>query len=175
MLIASASYSTPTFKDMTDHQREAFIANWPGLSAIMERRRVTYKDTPEKINDVSSWEYGSRQRLTLTEAAAIQAAGIRLELEAVDGTMLQQNKDNGPRLDKYGATHALDLTSGAVVQIAVPDLGLLQIGEVDWMEDACTEELQEKLDAGWRILAVCPPNAQRRPDYILGRAKRSEP
>ena len=28
-----------------------------------------------------------------------------------------------------------------------------------------------RLDDGWRILAICPPNSQRRPDYILGRSR----
>lgn len=35
-------------------------------------------------------------------------------------------------------------------------------------EDCCTDELQHRLDEGWRIIAACP-QPQRRPDYILGR------
>lgn len=58
------------------------------------------------------------------------------------------------------------------VQITIPDLGLLYIDEVTYLDDCCTDRLQEHLADGWRILAVCPPNAQRRPDYILGRRKR---
>lgn len=53
-------------------------------------------------------------------------------------------------------------------QIAVANVGLLQIQKVDVMEDACTDELQKWLDRGWRILAVCPPNSTRRPDYVMG-------
>lgn len=34
--------------------------------------------------------------------------------------------------------------------------------------DCCTDELQTRLDEGWRIIAACP-QPQRRPDYILGR------
>ncbi len=37
------------------------------------------------------------------------------------------------------------------------------------LEDACTDELQASLNAGWRIIAACPQPDQRRPDYILGR------
>jgi hypothetical protein len=37
------------------------------------------------------------------------------------------------------------------------------------LDDACTDDVQRHLDEGWKILAVCPPNSQRRPDYILGR------
>lgn len=55
--------------------------------------------------------------------------------------------------------------------VHIPNLGLLLIDEVQHMDDACTDALQRELDQGWRILAVCPPNGTRRPDYILGRTK----
>ena len=61
--------------------------------------------------------------------------------------------------------------SGAAYHYHLPNIGLLMINEVTWLEDACTESLQGKLDEGYRIIAVCPPNGARRPDYILGRTK----
>ena len=51
-----------------------------------------------------------------------------------------------------------------------PGPSLLNVDETRLMEDACTNALQENLDNGWRILAVCP-QPQRRPDYVLGRKK----
>ena len=36
-------------------------------------------------------------------------------------------------------------------------------------ENCCTDELQECLTEGWRIIAVCVQPDQRRPDYVLGR------
>lgn len=36
-------------------------------------------------------------------------------------------------------------------------------------EDVCTDVLQQELNNGWRIIAVCNQPDQRRPDYILGR------
>lgn len=62
-----------------------------------------------------------------------------------------------------------DAPASVHIQVAIPDLALLSLNEVCVLEDACTDELQGKLDGGWRILAVCPPNSQRRPDYVLGR------
>jgi hypothetical protein len=55
------------------------------------------------------------------------------------------------------------------VNVAVPGIGLLQIREVRIEDDLCTEVLQNRLDDGWRILAICPQPDQRRPDYVLGR------
>lgn len=57
------------------------------------------------------------------------------------------------------------------LQVAIPNLLLWSVDEIDVMEDACTYALQSKIDAGWRILAICPPACQRRPDYIIGRQK----
>lgn len=55
------------------------------------------------------------------------------------------------------------------VGVHISDLGLLSVKEVTWLEDACTENLQDHLDNGWRILAVCPQPNSRRPDYVLGK------
>lgn len=57
------------------------------------------------------------------------------------------------------------------LHIHLPNFDLHSFNEVTWIEDACTEELQRMLDDGWRILAVCPPKSQRRPDYILAKQK----
>lgn len=46
---------------------------------------------------------------------------------------------------------------------------LMTVNEVQVFEDYCTEELQKRLDGGWRILAVCVQPDGRRPDYVLGR------
>lgn len=56
----------------------------------------------------------------------------------------------------------------AIYQVSVANVGLFQIQRVDYLEDACTNELQRWLDKGWRIIAVCPPNDARRPTYIMG-------
>lgn len=55
--------------------------------------------------------------------------------------------------------------------IEIPNVGLLAVDEVTLMEDCCTDRLQEKLNEGWRILAICPTTT-RRPDYILGRTQK---
>lgn len=55
--------------------------------------------------------------------------------------------------------------------VHIPNIGLLSIDEVINADDCCTINLQSLLNEGWHILAVCPPNGTRRPDYILGRTK----
>ena len=53
--------------------------------------------------------------------------------------------------------------------VSVAGLGTLNIDTVQVAEDFCTEQLQYKLNEGWRILAICVQPDQRRPDYILGK------
>jgi len=45
---------------------------------------------------------------------------------------------------------------------------LMRIRRVEVFNDFCTESLQDKLDEGWQIVAVCVQPNQRRPDYVLG-------
>lgn len=55
--------------------------------------------------------------------------------------------------------------------VHVPSLGLLLIDEVRVLENACTDTVQQELEQGWRIVAVCPQPDQRRPDYVMGRTR----
>jgi len=52
---------------------------------------------------------------------------------------------------------------------------LYKVDEVEVLEDCCTDHLMEQLDDGWRILSICGAYKQRRPDYIVGRAKKDNP
>lgn len=152
----------------TPDKWEAVAALWPCMSAGAKC------PTPDK----ASWHYETTfpcpQRMTMDEVAAIEACGVKLKIQGVDGTMLVKMKDR----DKWALgddAQARDLMASSAVQITVADFALLMIDEVTWEDDCCTQEVQEKLNAGWRILAVCPPNAARRPDYIFGRNSKNAP
>ncbi len=58
-----------------------------------------------------------------------------------------------------------------ITHVHIPNIGLLTINEVCVLENECTNQLQQMLEIGWRIIAVCPPNGTKRPDYIMGRTK----
>lgn len=55
--------------------------------------------------------------------------------------------------------------------VHVSGLGLLRMREVYVENDCCTDRLNQLLQDGWRIVAACVQPNQRRPDYVLGRAK----
>lgn len=55
------------------------------------------------------------------------------------------------------------------VEVHVPGNLLMTFNQSMLLSDSCTDALQDQLNAGWRVIAVCPQPDQRRPDYILGR------
>lgn len=170
MLIVKLSYRFPDW--LTDEQFEAMRRCWPGYAGEIKSNGVETKENDEGtgyLYKLKNWYRGSSgQRLHMEEAAELERVGIPLEIEGTDGTMLVRQKGSQIWRGEELPSH---LVEGTVVQITIPDMALMLINEVTWMDDACTEDLQCKLDDGWRILAVCPPHSQRRPDYILGRKK----
>lgn len=112
--------------------------------------------SPENRDKYYHWPDETLLDLT-TDGHWLAAIGIEFTVKKFKGTM---------------PLNAVVPGGGEVkVFVQVPHVGLLAIDEVEVLEDCCTENLQGRLDTGWRILCVCPPNAARRPDYILGRTK----
>ena len=157
-----------SFTKLSPQQQQVFLDTWPFAKENSHMRKVKKEDGTE-VEELQLSEYSIQQQLLSVEQAyELQRNGIQgITVKGIDGTMLTKMNDRGT----LTGLNAIDMIEAKVVQIAVSDVGLLLIDEVDWMEDACTQELQTRLEQGWRILAVCPPNAQRRPDYILGRRK----
>lgn len=109
----------------------------------------------ERIGE--TWAWGSEARIDLEEEGkTLIDLGVAFTVKGMGGCLPLEALLPG------GAAYT--------VYVQVPHVGLLSINEVRVIENACTDSLQTELDKGWRILCVCPPNAARRPDYILGRA-----
>lgn len=62
-----------------------------------------------------------------------------------------------------------DASFNSKCEVHMPGNAMLQFNETMLLEDCCTDQLQETLDKGWRIIAAQPQPDARRPDYILGR------
>lgn len=150
------------------HGKDWEAVDWQKVRENMPR------DTPEEKPASFPW-YGSKDtRLTHDEAVALVGAGLKLIIKPPPGAMTVKMQDR-EKWDYNIDVKPEHLQDGRAIQIAVPDLALMWIDEVEVQEDFCTHQLQSMLDEGWRILAICPPNAQRRPDYILGRRKERNP
>lgn len=111
---------------------------------------------PERAGHAYMWPQDPLIELD-TDGPRLTALGIEFVIVNFKGMMpLQALLPDGIRYD---------------VHVQIPHVGLLAVDEVKVVEDYCTDRLQDELDHGWRILCVCPPNAARRPDYVLGRTK----
>lgn len=93
------------------------------------------------------------------------------------GLQVTLHRIRGIRYDnKFHSQYNVDSNNyrkldNVIYQVSVSNVGLFGIDELDLMEDACTWAVNDMLKAGWRIIAVCPPNDERRPTYIIGRNK----
>ena len=54
------------------------------------------------------------------------------------------------------------------LEIHQPNMPLFTYNNFIHLNDCCTELLQEHINKGYRVVAICPQPDQRRPDYILG-------
>lgn len=146
--------------EFTYKGRETLI-NLAKGDEVYAKLRTLMLDAPDEAQRNESWAWPHEAVIELdTDGRWLLDVGVSFEVKKFKGTMpIAQALPNG------GVTN---------VYVQVPHIGLMMIEEVDVLTDCCTEELQRALYKGWRILCVCPPNAQRRPDYIIGRAKNDE-
>lgn len=73
------------------------------------------------------------------------------------------------KLEVLLASSSIENLFNNKVEVHMPGAALSTYNHIMLMEDACSNGLQDELNSGWRIIACCPQNDQRRPDYILGR------
>ncbi len=126
------------------------------------RREIPALTLPEDYSEtgLKGW-YTSEMIMDEREVGLLTDAGLQLNIRRLKG--MQYPAGWPHRMGKSGPDMGQNIT-----MVSVPNVGLLSVTNVTWLENACTQELQGWLNKGWRILAVCPPNDQRRPDYILG-------
>ena len=118
------------------------------------RRAVTSLELPETQDKLDSW-WSSGDVIVDQEELEIISNVAPVRIRKVKG------------LGNYIHNRVGEVET--TYQVSVPNVGLLAVDTVEVLENCCTHELQHWLNRGWRILAICPPNDARRPDYIVGR------
>lgn len=110
----------------------------------------------EGLKEFAHKNYSFRQRIMdEVEVDAWVGAGVEVSMKRVRGLA-----SNHPDLHQ------------TIYQIAVPDIGLMQIRRVEQLSECETYSLQRELDRGWRLLAVMPPVVGGGlPSYIVGHTK----
>jgi hypothetical protein len=144
------------------HQAQNKCAALSEDPAAYETLRHIYGETAPTGENAGKYYMWSRELLIDmdTDGPVLTNLGLTFEVKSFKGTLpLNAILPDGRDVKVY---------------VQIPHIGLLTMNEVKLLENACTDALQDVLDDGWRILCVCPPNAARRPDYILGRTKPEE-
>lgn len=113
---------------------------------------------PSNAREDSGWYYGVGEKLVSLETLQT------LTLFGLKPLITRINSMSGRDLQGQIVRDKMD----AVMQIHISNVALLEVAAVDVLEDCCTKNLQEHLDNGWRIIAICPPVGTRRPTYIIG-------
>lgn len=145
--------------------------SWKKMS---EEDWLALRTAVPSMNPDRALNYGEDHYFSEEACALVARIGLSITLKPVGSDaagMLVKLTDRIAQLELRGKTDAEKALAGGIVQVHIPDFSIMFINEVTHLNDCCTDELQSHLNEGWRILAVCPPNAQRRPDYILGRRK----
>jgi hypothetical protein len=159
IVYAEFQYYDEAWKNLDPDKYELLRKKIPGLPEFEEKQHAYDKYLIDEEGLRLCAEFGLRVTLT----------------SATNNCMLVKLQDRIAELEKqfssFDRHSEADLAvNGGMVQIHIPDMQLWFVNQVTYLEDACTDKLQDMLNEGWHILAVCPPNAQRRPDYILGMA-----
>ncbi len=150
----------------------------------VERLREIFPDLPPIKLDTDGkienrWDFSSAVDSMLVDleesGPLLVAGGFEFEIKAFRSNYLAVLRSAVDRLVgemKLVRQQIYNPETQVVAQVHMPNGFLHEVTEVQVLEDQCTNSLQEYLDDGWRILAVCPSIDQRRPDYIMGRAKK---
>ena len=101
--------------------------------------------------------------VSVKSAAAISSDNLEGIIERFEAVVKKMEALDIP-VEKVESEHVFNERC----DVHVPGNILISYNETLLLEDSCTDNLQSYLNSGWRIVAVCP-QAQRRPDYILGR------
>jgi hypothetical protein len=112
---------------------------------------------PETQSEISHWFDPYEILIDDADFEYLDNLGVKMSLRRVKGLHHPQIVQRHHPLEQR------------INQVSVSNVGLMQINRVEVLEDFCTFALQERLNDGWKIIAVCPPNDTRRPTYIVGK------
>jgi hypothetical protein len=149
-------------KKKIEYEEDYDNAEYIGLYLISNADTVYVVDSDLLFNVLSDFDIKHRYKVVGT-LKDLPSAKCSSEIKVLEKLLSLEEK-----LNVFDMTHQLNTTVG----VHISDLGLLNVKEVDVIYDSCTDELQEWLNEGWRILAICPQPDKRRPYYIMGRNER---
>ena len=161
MLIEFPYNAREVYKALSEEKKESFKKKFSSefMTEYSDYARDEEGNTLKDENDKNIYvKYesvycGNRFLIDSDQAQFLSNLGLVFEVKTFKGTL----------------PYKVDGVEGNIgeLHIHLPNYDLHSFNKVHLLEDCCTDRLQSLLDEGWRILSVCPPKSQRRPDYIM--------
>lgn len=154
-----------------DAERKARIAKRYNLL-----RQLEIHEVPEEL-DEKNYTIGNGGPFIVTDAQLLTlmingevAREVHQLFEAKQDKLELLLESAIAKFEKIAAnpTDTADEHHNHKTESPISNVLLHSYNQVAIVEDACTDHLQNSLNDGWRIIAVCP-QPQRRPDYVLAR------
>lgn len=131
---------------------------------------------PKRGSSIEEWHTGKYKWASIDDEVAdmddVESIGLpddAVTYKPMPRLTLPQKIHDVLNSKECGETRAL---APRMVQIHLPGHDLPAMMCVTNLDNVCTNEVDEYLKQGWRILAILPQPNNRRPDYILGRTSR---
>lgn len=161
------------FKDRPHRKNLADFLDKKGITFKYEFKKVLMSDGKEREEDENQDFFHANHLFDITELAAHQIKFSVVDYDEADTKNSYLHKIS-KSLEKIQGKEIVH--QNPVININYEhsqDAFLHKVTKVEICEDFCTNELQEKLNDGWRIVAVCYQKGNRRPDYVVGKVSES--
>lgn len=151
------------FKEGTDEEKEAMLQKFPRIEGF--RTTVSQSKYLQLMEETFNTEIIKLKAINVHEFDP-EDCNVSSEMVQYREQVDILNKMISKTLENLKQTSELSWNA----KVAVPvNTWLNNVNEMRLLEDCCTDALQDVINEGYRIIAVCPQPDQRRPDYILGR------
>lgn len=152
---------------MTVHVNFKFKWRWKPTDEQLQKLNAIIPDGI-KIDENEGW-LDSYETYT-ANIHQLLAITNQFELEQTSPSHILQLSEQIDELIARMNLYSKDQQFNEACNVHITNVGLLTIQKVKIETNMCTDMIQDELDDGWKILAICPQPDQRRPDYVLGKS-----
>ena len=158
------SYSAPGYWEKPENERNALNEWWKSIA--MEEALEKYPNNiriheSDRMQVITQSQY--EQIFKYCQLKSIISVNEEIQFENIDLDLLAA-KIATSLIGKTGS----NLFNNRL-EVHQPNMPLFTYNDYIYELDCCSERLQEHIDDGYRVVAICPQPDQRRPDYVLGR------
>lgn len=151
------------YKDEAAVEKDDSISSYYLFKKYTGNIEYVFIEKDNHLVDLNSFAPKCKHKFYLKQSIQSQEPTIN-NIQAILGTIEEKSTSLESLVDKIK-----DTTFNSKASVHVGGGLITTYNDLLLKEDTCTDDLQNELNNGWRIIAVCNQPDQRRPDYVLGR------